>query len=79
MITIMYFGILRELVGKDTEEENILEDNITLKYLMDELSKKYPSIKKINYSIAVNESYAKDTVLIQNGDIIALIPPVSGG
>ncbi|WP_112181740.1 MULTISPECIES: MoaD/ThiS family protein [Paraliobacillus] len=29
--------------------------------------------------IAINESYAMDTDIIEPGDVVALIPPVSGG
>ncbi|MGH2598303.1 MAG: molybdopterin converting factor subunit 1 [Dehalococcoidia bacterium] len=32
-----------------------------------------------NAAVAVNEEYADDTAPVQPGDVVALIPPVSGG
>jgi molybdopterin converting factor small subunit len=32
-----------------------------------------------SYAIAINESYATDDMLIQENDVVAIIPPVSGG
>ena len=44
------------------------------------LKKSYPILKKINsYAIAVNEVYAEDSLKLNSTDIIAIIPPVSGG
>jgi len=44
------------------------------------LVEKYPKLDKLNsYAIAVNESYAEDEVILKEGDVVAIIPPVSGG
>ena len=31
------------------------------------------------YAVAINESYVTDETIIQENDVIAIIPPVSGG
>ena len=42
--------------------------------------KKYPQLKEINsYAIAINESYASNETVLKENDIVAIIPPVSGG
>jgi molybdopterin converting factor small subunit len=78
-ITILFFGILRDITGENSIEfkigggENILE----LKNL---LLKKFNSLDQYsNFSTAANEVYVEDNYLIKPNDIIALIPPVSGG
>ena len=41
---------------------------------------KYPVLENINsYAIAVNESYASDTDILKENDVVAIIPPVSSG
>ena len=41
---------------------------------------KYPQLENINsYAIAVNESYATDEIVLKENDVVAVIPPVSGG
>ena len=40
----------------------------------------FPQLKNINtYAVAVNEIYATDDVVLKENDIVAIIPPVSGG
>ena len=42
--------------------------------------KKYPQLSEINsYAIAINESYAVNETILKENDLIAIIPPVSGG
>ena len=44
------------------------------------LKDKFPQLQNLNsYAIAVNEEYAEDALTLKNGDIVAIIPPVSGG
>ena len=31
------------------------------------------------YAVAVNEAYAEGTLILKEGDVVAIIPPVSGG
>ena len=78
-IIILFFGITADLIGK-TELDIALEDSITVGAFKFILKEKYPQLKNINsYAIAVNEVYAKDSIILKEGDVIAIIPPVSGG
>ena len=39
-----------------------------------------PALKKLkSYAVAVNEEYATDDVILKPNDVVAIIPPVSGG
>lgn len=76
---ILLFGITKDLLQNASLEIEIAE-NTSVKALKEQLRIKHPQLNKIDtYAIAINEAYADDTVIIQKNDVIAIIPPVSGG
>jgi molybdopterin converting factor subunit 1 len=78
-ITILFFGISADLIGK-TEQELAFENSITVGAFILILKEKFPQLKNINsYAIAVNEIYAENAFVLKEGDVVAIIPPVSGG
>ena len=78
-ITVLLFGIIRDIVGENTLELD-LEKAILIGQLKQDLLKKYINLQKYsNFSIAVNEEYVDLNYVLQPNDIVALIPPVSGG
>lgn len=77
MITVHYFAGIRELTGTATEELSL--SGKTVGQLKEELIKKYPSLQESSIQFAVNEEYALPAELLVAGDVVALIPPVSGG
>ena len=78
-IKTLFFGITADLIGA-TELDVVLSGSISIGTFKIVLKEKYPQLKNINsYAIAVNEAYAEDTLLIKRNDVVAIIPPVSGG
>lgn len=78
-ITILLFGILRDIIGEG-KLNRAVNLNATLEVLRQDLATEFPELNKYkNYSIAVNETYAASDYIIKENDIVALIPPVSGG
>ena len=78
-IKTLFFGITTDLVGASTVEIEI-EENTSVETFKAVLQNKFINLEKINsYAIAVNEMYADDTYLLKFGDVVAVIPPVSGG
>lgn len=76
MITLLFFAHLQEAVG----EGRIVLSNVpeTVKELKQEVEKRYHlDLKQV--MVAVNEEYARDDQTLQPGDVVAFIPPVSGG
>jgi sulfur-carrier protein len=76
MITLLFFAHLQEAVG----EERVVLPNVpkTVNALKQEVEKRYHiDLKQV--MVAVNEEYARDDQTLQPGDIVAFIPPVSGG
>lgn len=77
-LKIKAFGITRDIVG---DREVTLELKLTtVGDLREQLTLRYPSLRNLNsLMIAVNHTYAEDTLAIAATDEVALIPPVSGG
>ena len=78
-ITLLFFGITADLIGKTTRVM-ALESAMTIGAFKLVLKEKYPKLEKIDsYAIAVNETYAEAGFVLKEGDVVAVIPPVSGG
>jgi len=78
-ITVLLFGIATDLIGTPSLEILIKEHSSVMDF-KNELVVKYPTLKNLaSYAIAVNESYADDKMLLKENDVVAIIPPVSGG
>jgi len=78
-INILFFGITSDFVGKSKLNYTI-DQKSTVKNLKKELTNLYPNLSNIKeFAIAVNEEYAEDDLILNDGDVVAIIPPVSGG
>lgn len=77
MITLHYFAGLREITG--ISEEQVELSGRTVEYLWQWVAETYPDILSGSTRIAVNEEYALPTDVLESGDVVAFIPPVSGG
>jgi molybdopterin synthase sulfur carrier subunit len=79
VLEVLFFGISSDLVG----EKNIsfsLSQNSSVLYFKEQLQRQYPKLSQINsYAIAVNKNYATNETLLKENDVVAIIPPVSGG
>lgn len=54
-------------------------ENIMVAELKEVLTKKYNIAISNEIMVAINEEYANEDDIIQIGDVVAMIPPVSGG
>jgi molybdopterin converting factor subunit 1 len=78
-VNVLFFGIATDLVGENNLKLDI-EKAINVSGFKTLLKEKFPTLDKINsYAISVNEEYAEDDLVLKENDIIAIIPPVSGG
>ena len=78
-IKTLFFGITTDLVNA-SQLEITVDKNTSITDFKRFLKDKFPSLEKIDsYAIAVNEAYADDSLILQLGDVVAIIPPVSGG
>jgi len=79
-VRVLFFAILRDLIGAD-ERELVLASGSSAGSVWFDLVREFPSLSAFERPpmIAVNESYADPAVALEDGDVIAFIPPVSGG
>ena len=76
MNKILFFAHLRDTVGQESIEYNA--KGITVSDLKQQISEKY-NLKVDNVMVSINEEFASNDDIIQDGETIAFIPPVSGG
>ncbi|PGA28144.1 molybdopterin converting factor subunit 1 [Bacillus thuringiensis] len=77
MIEVLLFAHLQEEVSKPALQIDCA--NITVAELKKVLIKKYNVAISNEIMVAINEEYANENDIIQTGDTVAMIPPVSGG
>ena len=79
-VKILLFGQLKDIVGRQEELLN-LETGAQLSAVMTHYAERYPKFQGLNNSIAcsINQEYAQGTAVLQDGDEVGLLPPVSGG
>jgi molybdopterin synthase catalytic subunit len=79
-IVVKYFSALRDITGKVWEEVD-LGDGTTLSRLLQWFFSSYPKAEafKDELLVLVNGRTVDDSYVLQEGDEVALMPPVSGG
>ena len=76
---VLAFGIVKEIMGGSSVSVETGE-GLTVEALRARMEEQYPKLKQLSsFMIAVNGEYAKPGTVIDNGDELAIIPPVSGG
>jgi molybdopterin converting factor subunit 1 len=80
-IKILYFAQLRDLIGGRLCEQVRIPDKTSVQDLLSMIAKNNPGINPLMRSISVSVNYrivSKDR-LLNNGDEVALLPPIAGG
>ncbi|CAD2072580.1 molybdopterin synthase sulfur carrier subunit [Phocicoccus schoeneichii] len=75
---IKIFAGIKEKVGKDVIDIPV-GDEITVADLKERIYIDYPELDGEVFQVAVNEAFQTDDYTVKSGDVVALIPPVSGG
>ena len=79
-IKVLFFASCRELVG-NSEISISLPDRSSVSDLLARLAADHPRLTEMEASlmVSVNQAYVDRTQQLNEGDEVALIPPVSGG
>jgi molybdopterin converting factor subunit 1 len=78
-LKMLAFGMAREIAGSRDFEMEVeqITDTDSLRLL---LELKYPELKNIStYALAVNQQFVTENTVLKENDIVAILPPVSGG
>jgi molybdopterin synthase catalytic subunit/molybdopterin converting factor small subunit len=79
-IRVLFFGILKEMVGRSSETLE-LPEGARLEAVLSHYASQVPRLKPLLSSVAtsVNEEYSGPDHPLRGGDEVGLLPPVSGG
>lgn len=79
-IEILYFAQAREAAGRPAEPLDVTE-GATVNELRATLCARHPRLAGLppETRFAVGERFASESHRLEDGDVVALIPPVSGG
>jgi molybdopterin converting factor subunit 1 len=80
-ITLLFFAAVRERAGTGQEQLDLPADVRTVGDLPALIERLHPSLagSLVNVRYAVNETFADAETPLSTGDVVAVIPPVSGG
>lgn len=74
-LKIILFGRLADIAGNSVAVDDVSDtDN-----LVKALHKNYPVLAEAKYIIAVDKQVIKENTILNNNNVVALLPPFSGG
>ena len=79
-IHLLFFGSVKDLAGSSAERLE-LPPAATVSSVLETCAARYPKLQQFlpALAVAVNEEYVSRSAKLKDGDVVALIPPVSGG
>jgi molybdopterin converting factor subunit 1 len=79
-IKVKFFASYKEAVGTDEMDLDV-KKGTNVSQLLEVVKTKHPSIGELiePLIVSVNKEYAEFDKVLQEGDEVALLPPVSGG
>ena len=77
-VTVLYFAALRDLADTAQEQVNIMP-GMSVAELLAQLHALHERLRYDGVRCAVNEEFVRLDHQVFDGDVLALIPPVSGG
>jgi molybdopterin converting factor subunit 1 len=77
-VHVRLFASYREAAGVN-RLETTLPSGATVQRMLEQLAHQVPGLLQTRGLVAVNHTYVQAETVLQDGDEVALIPPVSGG
>ena len=80
-VRVRYFAALVDLAGRDEEPVPLPADRATVADVWAEVITLHPALaaQRPFVRVARNTDFVKDDDLVEAGDVVALLPPFSGG
>jgi molybdopterin converting factor small subunit len=78
-ITVLFFGVAQDIAGVRKMPLELMEGATAID-LRSALASRFAGLDEgLAYALAVNEKLCNETHLLSDGDVAAVLPPVSGG
>jgi molybdopterin converting factor subunit 1 len=79
-VRVLFFGMLRELVGRQSEDADFPQD-ADLRAVFERYAARHGRLRELAPSIVMarNQEFAPLSTTLAEGDEVAFLPPVSGG
>ena len=80
-VTVLYFAALRDLSGHAEERVDLSTPSGSVAEFLGQLQQRHTALagRLSSVRVAVNEEFVEPSAELREGDVVALIPPVSGG
>ncbi len=80
-VQALFFAVTRDLAGTDEAELEVPGERPTVADFVRAVEAAYPNLagRMASVRIARNERFSSLDVALTEGDVLALVPPVSGG
>lgn len=75
-VEVIVFGSLTEIFRTGSLRVKNAADT---RELIHELTKQYPELAGVRYTMAVDRKTVSENTVLQEGSVVALLPPFSGG
>jgi molybdopterin synthase sulfur carrier subunit len=77
----LYFAALRDLAGTGEEQVSLPSSPASIEALLRVLESRHGALagRLASVRVAVDEEFAEKSRKLHGGEVVALIPPVSGG
>jgi sulfur-carrier protein len=77
-VTVRFFASSREITGKAEMDLEIRQGD-SVAYVLKKIKSEFPGFQDAHMMLAVNTEYVQPDFKLKEGDVVALIPLVSGG
>jgi molybdopterin converting factor subunit 1 len=79
-VQLLFFAVLRDIAGTD-QQPLTLPEGSRARDVWAQLRRQFPRLERYEAlpMTAINEAYAAPDTVLNDGDRLAFIPPVSGG
>lgn len=79
-VQVLFFGLLKEITGRSSDSVELAAGS-RLQDLFDHYARQFPRLEGLAGSIVLarNQAFEKPDAVMEEGDEVAFLPPVSGG
>ncbi|MCX6297317.1 MAG: MoaD/ThiS family protein [Bacteroidetes bacterium] len=73
---VLFFGIIVDITGKNRMEIDNCKDTFSIKTA---ILNEFPKLNSYKFVMTVRNQIVSDNKILNNGDVVAFLPPFAGG